>query len=131
MKYKLIGSSYAILSGEPDPGEGGILTLGFQGGEGIAAICLGGRSFPVTGKVCPIPETAFVTGPNRVSLSRSDGSTIPAEGIRLTGGLFCPEGAGTEDLIRAFDRRIDGLEKRIASLSSQFNRLSLESGLFS
>ena len=130
MKYKLIGKSYAILSGDPTPGEGGILTLSVKDGEGIAAIRINGKSFPLNEKVCAVPETAFVTGPNRVSLSRSDGAAIPAEGIRLTGGLFCPEGTGTEDLIRAFDRRIEGLEKTVASLSSRLASLSDDSGLF-
>ena len=94
MKIKVIGDSYALFSGGGDSCEGGNLSIRVSGGGPITALSVNGRAFSVRGEVATVPVTAFTTGSNRISLRRADGRVIPAEGLRLTGGLFYPEGAG-------------------------------------
>lgn len=129
MKIKIIGDSYALLSGGYDPGESGALTFRLPEAGEITALTVNGRAYPATGAVCRVPVTAFQTGSNRLSLRRADGRVIPAEGVRLTGGLFSPEGASVPDLIAACDKRFAALDRAIASLTSRVKNLEEDSGI--
>ena len=129
MKIKMIGDSYALLVGGADPGEGGFVSLRVPGDARVSRIAVNGRSFPVAGEVCRLPVTAFATGPNRIALGCQNGKTIPCEGIRLTGGLFSPEGASLSDVIAAFDRRFSLLFASLEKLSARVETLENDSGI--
>lgn len=129
MKLKVIGDSYALFSGGGESGEGGILSLRVVGDESIVALAVNGRAFPVHGAVSSVPVTAFQTGSNRISLHRADGRVIPAESIRLTGGLFYPEGAGVGDVIAACDKRFAALDASLRALAARVQALEEDTGI--
>ena len=127
LKTKLVGDSYALLTGGADTGENGTVELSLP--SGITAVAVNGRAFPAAGSVCRMPVTAFKTGVNRLTLRRTDGKPIPSEAIRLTGGLFSPAGADLPDLIAAFDARFAELAGVIASLSARVKNLEDDTGI--
>lgn len=129
MKIKTIGDSYALLVGRPDPGEGGFLTLRAEGEGAFASLSVNGRTFSPSGAVFRIPVTAFATGSNRLSLTRSDRTAIPCEGIRLTGGLFSPEGATVADVIAACDARFARLAASLDKLAARVKALEDDFGI--
>ncbi len=129
MKIKFVGDSYALLSGGCDPGEAGHLTFRLPAGETVASLAVNGSAYPASGVVCRVPVTAFRTGSNRLSVRLTDGRTVPAEGVRLTGGLFSPEGASVPDVIAACDRRFAALESRIAALTERIGTLEEDTGI--
>lgn len=129
LKIKFIGDSYALLFGGCDPGDGGMLTFRLPAGESVATLVVNGSAYPAAGVICRVPVTAFKTGSNRLSVRLTDGRTVPAEGIRLTGGLFSPEGAGVPDVIAACDKRFAALEKRIADLTERVKTLEEDTGI--
>ena len=129
MKIKPVGDSYALLSGGNDPGENGYLSLRVVGEGKVCALSVNGRAFHMTGDVVRVPVTAFKTGSNRLSVRLTDGGTIPAEGVRLTGGLFSPEGASVPDVIAACDKRFSALSRRIADLTERVKTLEEDTGI--
>lgn len=129
LKIKIIGDSYALISGNGDPGENGFLPLRLNGERTVGTLFLNGRAFPVSDGVCRVPVTAFQTGSNRVALRLSDGKTVPSEGIRLTGGLFSPAGAAIGDVIAACDKRFAALDAKIKELAARVGSLEEESGI--
>lgn len=129
MKIKTVGDSYALLVGRPDPGEGGFVSLRFGSECAFASVSVNGRRFAPSGAVFRIPVTAFRTGSNRLSLVRADGTEIPCEGIRLTGGLFSPEGATVADVIAACDARFALLTASLEKLTARVKALEDDSGI--
>lgn len=129
MKIKIIGDSYALVSGKSEPGENGRLSLCVAGEENVASLSVNGRGFPVSGRVARVPVTAFATGSNRISLRRSDGRTVPCAGIRLTGGLFSPERAEIGDVIAACDKRFSALDAAVKELTARVKSLEEEFGI--
>lgn len=129
MKIKLVGESYALLSGRSDPGENGYLSLRVSGEEKVGALSVNGRAFPATGEVFRVPVTAFAVGENRIALRLTDGRAVPSEGIRLTGGLFSPAGAKTEEIVAACDKRFASLSASLAGLAARVKALEDESGI--
>ena len=129
LKIKIIGDSYALISGKSDPGENGFLPLRLNGERTVGTLFLNGRAFPVSDGVCRVPVTAFQTGSNRVALRLSDGKTVPSEGIRLTGGLFSPAGAELSDVIAAFDSRFAEFARAQAELSARVTDLENDFGI--
>ena len=90
LKIKLVGDSYALLTGGADTGENGTVELSLP--SGIAAVAVNGRAFPAAGSVCRLPVTAFKTGVNRLSLRRADGKTILQIAGKLAGKTFSGSG---------------------------------------
>ena len=129
LKVKFIGDSYALLSGGCDPGESGMLAFRLPAGESVASLLVNGSAYSASGAVCRVPVTAFKTGSNRLSVRLTDGGTIPAEGVRLTGGLFSPEGASVPDVIAACDKRFSALSRRIADLTERVKTLEEDTGI--
>ena len=129
LKVKIVGDSYALLSGGADAAEGGTVALRLPSVGTVASVLVNGRAFSASNAVCRLPVTAFQTGVNRLALRREDGSTLPAEGIRLTGGLFSPAGAELSDLIAAFDRRFAELARATADLAARVKTLEDDSGI--
>ena len=129
LKVKFIGDSYALLSGGCDPGEAGMLTFRLPEGESVASLLVNGSSYPAAGAVCRVPVTAFKTGSNRLSVRLTDGGTVPAEGVRLTGGLFSPEGAGVPDVIAACDKRFAAFASAFADLTARVKTLEEDTGI--
>ena len=129
MKIRIIGDSYALVSGNGDPAESGFLSLRLCGEGTVGSLSVNGRAFPVSESVCRVPVTAFVTGAIRISLRRVDGWTIPSEGIRLTGGIFSPAGAEIGDVVAACDKRLSALAASLAALSARVKALEEESGI--
>ena len=129
LKVKIVGDSFALLSGGSETGEGGAIALSLPAGDAVAAVSVNGRAFPASGSVCRLPVTAFKTGVNRIALRRKDGRTLPAEGIRLTGGLFSPVGAELADVITAFDKRFAELATAQAELSARVTDLENDTGI--
>ena len=127
LKVKMVGDSYALLTGGADTGENG--TVGLSLPAGIAAVRVNGRSFPAANAVAFVPVTAFKIGVNRLTLRRADGKNIPSEGVRLTGGLFSPAGAELPDLIAAFDRRFAELSESLADLAARVKNLEDDTGI--
>ena len=129
MKIKPVGDSYALLSGGNDPGENGYLSLRVVGEGKVGALSVNGRAFHMTGDVVRVPVTAFSVGENRVALRLPDGRTVPSEGIRLTGGLFSPAGAKTEEIVAACDKRFASIAASLAGLAARVKALEEESGI--
>ena len=129
MKLEIIGDSYALISGNGEPGEDGTLTLHLNREDRIASLSVNGRSYPVSGKVFRVPVTAFATGPNRLALRFADGRVVPSEGIRLTGGIFFPQGAGIADVIAACDKRFAALDAALIKLAARVRSLEEDSGI--
>ena len=129
MKIKTVGDSYALLVGRPDPGENGFLSLRVAGERTAKILYLNGRGFPCADGVFRLPVTAFCTGSNRLSLALADGGAIPCEGIRLTGGLFSPEGATVADVIAACDARFARLAASLEQLAVRVKALEDDSGI--
>ena len=128
MKIKVIGDSYALISGS-DPGENGFLSLRVNGEESVATILVNGRAFPVSDGVCRVPVTAFLTGCNRLALRLPDGRSVPSEGIRLTGGIFSAAGAEIGDVIAACDKRFAAIEGRQKELAARVKALEEDFGI--
>ncbi|MBP5611102.1 MAG: hypothetical protein J6X72_07205 [Clostridia bacterium] len=128
MKIKTVGDSYALISGAADPGENGRIPLRVAG-EGIAALSVNGRGFPLIDGVARVPVTAFATGSNRISLRKADGRTVPCAGIRLTGGLFSPERAEIGDVVAACDKRFSALDAAVKELTARVRSLEEEFGI--
>ena len=129
LKIKIIGDSYALISGNGDPGENGFLSFRMNREGVVATLSVNGRAFPVSDGVCRVPVTAFLTGSNRIVLRRSDGRVVPSEGVRLTGGLFSPAGAKTEEVIAACDKRFAALDAKIEGLAARVKSLEEDFGI--
>ena len=129
LKVKIVGDSFALLSGGSETGEGGAIALSLPAGDTVASVSVNGRAFPVSGGVARLSVTAFRTGVNRIALRREDGRTLPAEGIRLTGGLFSPAGAELSDVIAAFDSRFAEFARAQAELSARVTDLENDFGI--
>ena len=129
MKIKAVGDSYALLVGHPDPGEDGFLSLRVADGRTVRTLLLNGRGFSASGDRFRLPVTAFRTGSNRLALALENGTVIPCEGIRLTGGLFSPEGATVPDVIAACDARFARLAASLEQLAARVKALEDDSGI--
>ena len=129
MKIKIIGDSYALISGKSDPGENGFLSLNISGETTVGTLSVNGRAFPVSDGVCRVPVTAFQTGSNRISLRCPDGKTVPSEGIRLTSGLFSAAGAAIGDVIAACDKRFAALDASVKGLAARVKSLEEDFGI--
>ena len=129
LKYKIVGESFALLAGKGEAGENGFLTLGFPADVPIVSAKVNGCSYPTIGTTLRVPVTAFAVGVNRIALRLADGKTVPAEGIRLTGGLFVPEGAKIEDVVSALDKRLAAFGTALEKLSARLGALEEESGI--
>ena len=81
LKVKIVGDSFALLSGGSETGEGGAIALSLPAGDAVASVTVNGRAFPAAGPILRLPVTAFKTGVNRIALRRKDGRTLPAEGM--------------------------------------------------
>ena len=127
VKIKLVGARYGLLEGSADPGERGYVR--FRAEEAVASLSVNGRAFGFSDEACRVPVTAFRIGSNRLSLRLRDGRTVPCEGIRLTGGLYSPEGATVADVIAACDRRFAILTASLSALSSRVKALEDDSGI--
>ncbi|MBO4283258.1 MAG: hypothetical protein J5958_01420 [Clostridia bacterium] len=128
MKIKIIGDSYALISGN-DPGENGFLPLRLLGEEPVSTLTVNGRAFPVSDGVCRVPVTAFLTGSNRIALRLSDGRAVSSEGIRLTGGVFSAAGAELGDVIAACDKRFAAVDARQRELAARVKALKEDFGI--
>jgi len=129
LKYKIVGDSFALLVGGGEPGDNGFLRLGFSADARIESVIVNGLAFPGSGPTLRVPITAFAIGVNRIALRRTDGTTVPAEGIRLTGGLFVPDGAKIEDVVAVCDKRFAALDASLKELAARVGALEDESGI--